>query len=728
MIKLPRRIFVWSKQARPVLMRIRLSTMRRSPTKSPRRFESATQTYERIWQQYPKSSFAGEALWRSAINHQKYFAFDKAVQNYLILADSARFKDSSHRADAIFNAAVILEQDQSYGRAAELFERYARLVKDDDAAAEAFLRAGLVRQKDGDHQHAQRLYAEFPRRFGSQPTQAARVIEAYYRLGDLAEEGRDFSRAKRAYQQAVSEFSRRNIEPGSDAAEYAAHAAFRLADAEVQVFLRTKLSGSLKQLAKRQKVMVANANRLRTRLEQVWQYKRARWTLAAMSLSGKLFEHVGRAIAEGFRNAPLPAKVKRLGPEGVDLYLMQLDEALDREVRPIEDRAKELYRRVRRAREGIWSIECLHGGSKVSTLRVRSLELSAVKEAEDCRDRRRRRRSMSAIVVQRRPRRWMYLRVELLLCVGIGVAALGCGHSQTGTSAQTIEAEPLSDEARQHVMAASQEDVSSPVDRETVGSGAPLSAQTENAVRLLRAGRYEDAIREAKVALKRDEKHVPAMEVVARAYYYLGKLEFADAICELALEIQPDAGRCLNLRGMVALKQEDRAAALQRFEESTKRASDYGPGWLNLGAQYLEAKNYEAAREALEEAADHLPDHAEVYLNLGSAYRGAGQLLEAQQNYHRALKLRHNYAEAHFNLGILYLDAPEFPGLSKLAQLERAAVELNRYKALYRYRIKEDRQEIEDYLREVEKRVAREKKRMAREAARQARERKKEKQ
>ena len=51
---------------------------------------------------------------------------------------------------------------------------------------------------------------------------------------------------------------------------------------------------------------------------------------------------------------------------------------------------------------------------------------------------------------------------------------------------------------------------------------------------LVAAGKYEDAIAQAKSALRRNEKYVPAMKVMARAYYELGKTEFAEAICDIA--------------------------------------------------------------------------------------------------------------------------------------------------------------------------------------------------
>src|SRR5205814_214271 len=89
------------------------------------RFAAATKVYERIVNEYPQSAFVDDALFRTAVNYQKFFEFDKAVVSYQRLAVDPRFKGSKHRTDSIFNAAVILENDQNYDQAARLFQQYS---------------------------------------------------------------------------------------------------------------------------------------------------------------------------------------------------------------------------------------------------------------------------------------------------------------------------------------------------------------------------------------------------------------------------------------------------------------------------------------------------------------------------------------------------------------------------------------------------------------------------
>jgi len=251
--------------------------------------------------------------------------------------------------------------------------------------------------------------------------------------------------------------------------------------------------------------------------------------------------------------------------------------------------------------------------------------------------------------------------------------------------------------------------------------GAPIpSGEVQNALALVRRGQYEQAINQCKAALRRNEKYAPAMVVMARAYYHLNKLEFTDSVCDIALSLDPSSAECLNLKGFVALKNENDPLAREQFEKATKAKDSYGPAWLNLGVQYLKVKNYTAAVPTLEKATQLLPNRPEAHLNLGSAYRGAGEVSKAQASYQKALSLKASYPEAYFNLGILFLDAQSFPGMNRLQQLNTAVEQFNRYKRLMTYLPKDD--PVDSYIKEAQKSYEREQKALQREAQRKARE------
>lgn len=245
---------------------------------------------------------------------------------------------------------------------------------------------------------------------------------------------------------------------------------------------------------------------------------------------------------------------------------------------------------------------------------------------------------------------------------------------------------------------------------ETKGDPKP---DTDIAQRYLKSGRYEDAIRQSKLALGRDERYVPAMIVLAKAYYYQRKYELATSIVDIAKSIDANNAECYNLLGFIALTRDDRISATAAFKKATELDANYGNAWDNLAAQYLYAKNYDGALAAAEKASQLLPTFPKAFLNLGSAYRGKQQYAEAENAYKRASQLDPSYADAYFNLGILYLDAKQMPNTDLITKLNTAINYLNKYKQVAGYRLQKD-DPADTYIAEARTGIDREQKRLQR--------------
>ena len=108
------------------------------------RFESAARLYQRIVDEVgPLQAESDEererldailanAYFRLAYNANRFFDFDRAVENYRLLADADRFEGSSNatilerREGALINAAAILERLQQYGPGGDLLSARRR--------------------------------------------------------------------------------------------------------------------------------------------------------------------------------------------------------------------------------------------------------------------------------------------------------------------------------------------------------------------------------------------------------------------------------------------------------------------------------------------------------------------------------------------------------------------------------------------------------------------------
>lgn len=218
----------------------------------------------------------------------------------------------------------------------------------------------------------------------------------------------------------------------------------------------------------------------------------------------------------------------------------------------------------------------------------------------------------------------------------------------------------------------------------------------------MRAGRHDDAIVAAGKALKEDEVNVPAMVLLAHAYYEKGYYDKAEAILDIALA-RPDGPRDPQLqflRGLVYEKTDREDEAMEAYEKSVAANPDYKPGLINLGAMYLRNKRYRDAIEVYEKLTGSLGAASAVtYNNLGSAYRGYSVVVKddkAQRNdylkraetaYKRAISADTKYGPAYYNMGLLYLDADPFPApdgsdMDYLKRIEMARTYFREYRGL----------------------------------------------
>lgn len=244
-----------------------------------------------------------------------------------------------------------------------------------------------------------------------------------------------------------------------------------------------------------------------------------------------------------------------------------------------------------------------------------------------------------------------------------------------------------------------------------------VGLQVKYADLLIQSRRHEDAIRIAKAALRRDERAVPAMVVLAKAYYHLGRYELALQILDQAKAIEATNAELHNLRGFVLLARDNRDGAIAAFTEAVTARPDYAEAHSNLGVLYLRGGNYARAVQELEAAQRLAPNWVNLYLNLGDAYRGAKAYKQSKQVLDVAVRMQPNLADAHFNMGVLFLQADAIEGMDKVQQLNSAVREFTRYRELMGPRL--DREDPSTrYVEEANRAIKREETRRQREAAR----------
>jgi TolA-binding protein len=272
------------------------------------RFSSASQTYKRIYSDYPDSDFADDALLRTGFNHSRFFEYEEAVASYKILAEEERYKDSEHRTTALKNSAQLLDSLQEYDRSSEMYKKFAEKSEDKNEAAEARFKAAEVLGKTDDHRKTIAAYQTYLNAHSGDTTEAERVVQAHLRIGQQYAALGNENKAEEYYRATVAAFETRGLKPASDAAAAPSEAQFLLANKTLDRVKQTKLkSTQSKALERESKALIDAVISASAEFNKVQDYKVVEWALAATFSKGKALEEA----AINFNDAPVPKKLKQ---------------------------------------------------------------------------------------------------------------------------------------------------------------------------------------------------------------------------------------------------------------------------------------------------------------------------------------------------------------------------------------------------------------------------------
>ncbi len=311
-------------------------------------FGEATKCYERLARDFPDSNLSKDAVWNAARNHRKFFNFDRAVTLYQQIATEPKYAGYEHRKEALGLAAMLLDNDQQYARAADFYKRYSADIADKPSdAGQAYWYACNDYDKLKDSAKTKQCLADLIKRFGSQPAAGDFVVQAYLKQAQLAEASGNQKATLDAYKRVRDEFMIRRLPPATPAAAAAAKAEFLLVEGKFNTFKAKTLTftSDQKQVKRAFESFTAESASLVEEYKKVWDYKDATWTLAAFLRMGDIYYEFAQKLVKVADNAPadvkaLAKKADRLNPGDGDAILTQYKDAIFGYVTPIEDKAK----------------------------------------------------------------------------------------------------------------------------------------------------------------------------------------------------------------------------------------------------------------------------------------------------------------------------------------------------------------------------------------------------
>lgn len=156
------------------------------------------------------------------------------------------------------------------------------------------------------------------------------------------------------------------------------------------------------------------------------------------------------------------------------------------------------------------------------------------------------------------------------------------------------------------------------------------------------------AVRTFTQILAVDDKYVPALSGIGRAYQMQDDVKRAETYLRRAIELSaeeelPDAYNALGyLYAEQGIHLDEAAALVRRALKSVPKSGAYLD---SLGLIYFKQGKLDAAIENLEQALRYLPDTPEILSHLAEAYLGKGLKQKALQTLEQAVLLEPNNAE-----------------------------------------------------------------------------------
>jgi len=345
------------------------------------RFDSAAQLYQRIIdevgpreaadaeEQQSLDAILANAHFKLAYTASRNFDFDRAVDNYRVLADSQRFAKSadpevqSKRADGLVNSAILLERLQRYPEATQYYRRVYTTVDDASTKRNALYRIAEMAYRQKRYPQAINGMREFIRAYGSDGEAGDLLVQAYWRIAQSWKARGRMGDYRSALQDVTAAFQRTGQPAGSIAAGYAAEARFILVDGKLASFENFQIKPGkpktveayINTITKQMSNGATQAQSVANSYEPVFPYRRPRWTIASYVRQGRAYEILARSIL----NTPvvIPSDLQRVLRKADEYereeYKLDFEDkvrqVLDTQVRPVECFAVARYALAARA-------------------------------------------------------------------------------------------------------------------------------------------------------------------------------------------------------------------------------------------------------------------------------------------------------------------------------------------------------------------------------------------
>ena len=225
------------------------------------RFDTATQTYTRITQDYNSTrNAAGQELtgedltqrvnileqsnFRAGVNLERIFDYDNSIRYYSNVATDNRFNTATdhdaHVHDSLASVALITTNLGRWTQARQAWQSFLPRASAGRERAEAEFRIAEIPFRAGDWGEAVRSLQDYIRRVPVTTDNAQYRVQAQYNIALAYRSQNNDVQYRRALRDVASVFRASGQQPGSVAAAWAAEALYRDLDDQVVAFTRVQ--------------------------------------------------------------------------------------------------------------------------------------------------------------------------------------------------------------------------------------------------------------------------------------------------------------------------------------------------------------------------------------------------------------------------------------------------------------------------------------------------------
>jgi len=185
-------------------------------------------------------------------------------------------------------------------------------------------------------------------------------------------------------------------------------------------------------------------------------------------------------------------------------------------------------------------------------------------------------------------------------------------------------------------------------------------ATTKLAYNLYRSGDQDEAVVQAKAALKENPENAEAHKNLGLIYGAMEKPEAAYAEYQEALRIKPSYEVVHYDLGLLFDAGQDEERAIAAFRKAIALNPNNADSRYHLGCDLLEKGDFDGAISEFREAKRIDPARVDTRQNLGAALLNR-DTQAAIREFHELIDMSPNFAYAHSGLGVAFLNSGDYP-------------------------------------------------------------------